>query len=255
MLIDTHCHLDFEIFDADRAEILSACRDLNISQIVVPSITRNAWDKTLEVCSRHAELYPAIGLHPYFLPQHREQDIEALEQYCLRRRPIAVGEIGLDFYLPKLDREHQTKLFSAQLEVAQRMQLPVIIHARKSHHQVLEILRGTIPLTGIVHAFNGSLQQANEYIKLGFKLGFGGAFTHHNAKKLRNLAQNVPLSAIVLETDAPDMRPSFAEEHHNSPINLAQILTTLSELRDENRQYLEEQIFKNSCQIFPELCK
>jgi len=253
VLVDTHCHLDFEVFDADRVDILSACQKANITNIIIPSTTSEQWNKTLSICSEHHQLLPALGLHPYFIAQHNLQDLCVLEQKATENRLVAIGEIGLDFYLPRLDRNKQQQFFEAQLFLAKKLSLPVIIHARKAHQQVIESLRRIKPKYGIIHAFNGSLQQAHEYIKLDFKLGFGGAFTNPRAHKLRALVTQLPISSMVLETDAPDMTPNFASNKRNSPENLPQIFQSFISLRDEQADYLEQQLYKNSIDIFPEI--
>jgi len=253
LFIDTHCHLDFEVFDRNRSRILSACQQLGISHLVVPSTTAGAWDKTLETCAETKQLLPALGLHPYFLAQHLPGHIERLEQYSHQNKLAAIGEIGLDFFRPDLEPEKQQQLFVLQTQLAKKLDLPILIHARKSHDQILAVLRRVKPIGGIIHAFNGSLQQAKEYIKLSFKLGFGGAFTYPRAKKLRFLVANLPLSCMVLETDAPDMLPSFAATQPNSPENLVKIFDLLVTLREEDEELIKQQLYTNSVQVFPEL--
>jgi len=234
-LIDSHCHIDVTDFDADRAEVLAACRARGVGQIVVPAVERNTWDKLLAVCHQNPGLYPALGLHPMYIAQHQDGDLTALVR-ALADHPevVAVGEIGLDFYVADLDRERQRTLFEGQLQIAKAAQLPVLLHVRKAHAEVLESLKRFQPVGGIAHAFNGSMEIAKQYLDLGFKLGFGGAMTYPQAKKLRRLASELPLSAIVLETDAPDMEGEQYHGQRNSPAYLADYLAVLAELRGES---------------------
>jgi len=253
VLVDSHCHIDFDCFDSDRAKILSRCREFGISHLIVPSVGRSHWDKTIRICSQYRQLLPALGMHPYNIEQHQLSDIDVLNEAVRKHSPIAIGEIGLDFYLASLDKDKQQQIFLAQLEIAQKHQLPVIIHARKAHQQIIECLRRIKTVGGIIHAFNGSLEQAREYIKLNFKLGFGGAFTNPKANKLRKLAVELPLTSIVLETDAPDMLPHFVSASPNSPEYLPQIFEGLVELRNEDKERLEMQIFSNCADLFPDI--
>jgi TatD DNase family protein len=254
---DTHCHIDFEIFDHDRNEILKHCQSESIHRIVVPSVKSSNWPGTLKLCSEKLMLVPALGLHPFFLSEHKENDLLLLERYCEKGKLRAIGEIGLDFYLKELDKQKQLFYFKSQLLLAKKYHLPVLIHARKSHQDVIQLLKKQAPLKGIIHAFNGSEEQAKQYIDLGFVLGFGGAFTNPGAKKLRYLVSHLPLTSIVLETDAPDMLPFIAENNviggvnkkRNSPENIIPIFKELIKLRDETPAEIEQQLEKNSQKI------
>ena len=245
-LIDTHCHLDVEEFDADRDAILDRCRSEGISQIVVPAIHAAGWNKLLQLCQREAGLYPALGLHPVYIESHQDADLRALEQKLQTENPVAVGEIGLDYFLTELDRDKQQKIFESQLQLARDAGLPVLLHVRKAHDQVLAALRRIRVKGGIAHAFNGSLQQAQQYLELGFKLGFGGTLTYSRANKIRLLAQTLPLDAIVLETDAPDMVVSQHRGERNSPEYLTHVLAALAELRQMDLESLAQQTTANA---------
>lgn len=259
---DTHCHLDFPVFDDDRDVIFSRCVDNNIMSIVVPGITAEFWPRVLALCSRtnkdhlnpnRPQLYPALGLHPCFLQQHQENDLQLLQKLCKEHIIHAIGEIGLDYYLKTLDRERQQFYFIKQLEIASDFNLPVLIHARKSHEEVLKHLKSFTGIKGIIHAYSGSYEQAKEFIKLGFKLGFGGAFTYPRAKKLRSLVEKLPLEAWVVETDAPDMSPVGHYQQRNSPEYLSEITLELVLLTEGMflKQQVYEQLEKNTRFIFP----
>ncbi|MBD3670291.1 MAG: TatD family hydrolase [Gammaproteobacteria bacterium] len=230
-LIDTHCHLDVEAFDTDRDAVLSRCRDNGIEQIIVPGITAHGWDKLIQTCTAHDGLHYALGLHPVYTAQHEEADLQRLQERVAKQRPLAIGEIGLDFYIDKPDKERQIHFFEAQLVIARDHDLPVIVHVRKAHDQVLKSLKRIGVRGGTSHAFNGSLQQADQYIELGFKLGFGGMLTFERSNKLRRLARELPLSSLVLETDAPDMTVASHRGERNSPEYLPEVLTSLAEVR------------------------
>ena len=230
-LIDTHCHLDVAEFDPDREQVLNGARAAGVAAIVVPAVDAAAWPGLLALCRANDDLYPALGLHPVYISGHRDEDLSALEAAVAAEHPVAVGEIGLDFHGPEPDAERQRRFFSAQLAIAREAGLPVLVHCRKGHEDVLAALRETPVPGGIAHAFNGSLQQAQRYIDLGFKLGFGGMLTFERSSKLRRLAAELPLDAIVLETDAPDLTVASHQYQRNSPEYLPEVLAALAEVR------------------------
>ncbi len=235
-LIDSHCHLDFAQFDADRDAVLAHCQQLGVNNIIVPAVTAGAWHKLLSVCQSSAMLHFALGLHPLFMDEHQAEHLQQLEVQIKNHQPIAIGEIGLDFYLPNHDKDAQISLFRLQLKLAQQTDLPVLLHVRKAHDQILQCLKQIPVKGGIVHAFNGSLQQAEQYMELGFVFGVGGTITYDRATRLRQLIRELPLSSLVLETDAPDMPLSGQQEQANTPENIPKILDVLAELRTEDRQ-------------------
>lgn len=250
-LIDTHCHLDVAEFDADRDEVIAQCRAAGVTHIVVPAVDAAGWDGLLTLCHRHHEedgphLYPALGLHPVYSDRHRDADLTALARRLAEDHPLAVGEIGLDFYIDGADRARQQAQFEAQLALARDAGLPVLLHVRKAHDQVLACLRRARVPGGIAHAFNGSLQQAQQYLDLGFKLGFGGMLTYPRSRKLREMARTLPAEAIVLETDAPDMTVASHHGERNSPAYLPECLAALAELRDQTPARLAAQTTANA---------
>lgn len=237
MLIDTHCHLDFPLFDGERDRLLRDAHAAGVGAIVVPGIAARYFDRVLQVAAGSVEgvqLYPALGLHPCFMSEHRPEHLDLLKGEVSehRERLVAVGEIGLDFQLEHFDAGVQIELFSAQLAIAREAELPVLLHVRKAHDQVLKLLRRyRLRRAGIVHAFSGSEQQAREYAKLGFKLGFGGAISYSRATKLRRLAAQLPLEWLVLETDAPDMPLSGWRDEPNKPERVSEVARILAGLR------------------------
>ena len=234
-LIDSHCHLDFTEFDLDRENILSTCTQLGVNDIVVPGVTAKTWNNLLEICQQFEMLHPALGLHPLFMAQHRPEDLPLLKNKLVRQKVSAIGEIGLDFYLPDHNKQEQIDLFTEQLKLAQQAELPVLLHVRKAHDQTIRLLKKYPVTGGIVHAFNGSEQQAQQYLKLGFYFGVGGAITHPRATRLRTLIKTLPLSSLVLETDSPDMPLFGMKNQRNSPENIPQIVDAIAEIKNENR--------------------
>jgi TatD DNase family protein len=248
-MIDTHCHLDVVEFDADRQAVLVRARAAGVAAIVVPAIHAEGWDGLLTLCASADDLYPALGLHPVYLDRHRESDLDALERAIAEHRPLAVGEIGLDYYLPELDRAGQQALLEAQLSIAKSADLPVLLHVRKAHDDVLASLRRARVKGGIAHAFNGSLQQAQQYLDLGFRLGFGGMLTFVRSSRLRRLAAELPGEAIVLETDAPDMTVAAHRGERNSPEYLPDVLQALAQIRGESAAALAASTTLNACDV------
>lgn len=249
-LVDTHCHLDIEAFDVDRNQVLQRTRAAGVTRMVVPGVDAARWPGLLQLCRREAGVYPALGLHPVYLRQHRQQDLETLAGLIEQHRPVAVGEIGLDYFVPDLDREQQKVLFEAQLVIARDAGLPVILHVRKAHDQVLASLRRIRVKGGTAHAFNGSVQQAQQYRDLGFMLGFGGMLTYERSRRIRGLAEQLPLEGMVLETDAPDMTVAAHHGERNSPEYLPDCLHALADVRAEDPEQIARQTSANACAVF-----
>ena len=239
-LIDSHCHLDFADFDVDRDAILQHCLQLGIKKIVVPGTTVANWPRQIALCQHSPQLALALGCHPMFMSEHPADAIQQLDQAIQQYKPVALGEIGLDFYLPDFNSKQQLSLFEAQLDLAVKNALPVILHVRKAHDDVLKLLRKKALPGGIVHAFSGSAQQAEHYRHLNFLLGIGGALTYPRAQRLQRLFTELPLSQIVLETDAPDMPLYGYQGQRNSPENIPIILEKLSQLRGETVEHIAE---------------
>ena len=254
-LIDTHTHLDFPDFACDREPLLARSRALGVEQMVVLGVYQRNWQRLWDLVQTDSQLYAAFGLHPVYLDDHRPEHVIELGQWLSRlaQHPqvCAVGEIGLDYFLPELDRDGQQQLFEAQLQLAADFQLPALLHVRRSHAQVIATLkRIRLKRGGIIHAFAGSREEAREYIKLGFKLGLGGAATWPQALRLRKVMVDLPLEAIVLETDSPDMAPAMYPNQRNSPEHLPDICQALAEVVGVSPERLAEATTANACEVF-----
>ncbi len=255
MLVDTHCHLDAAEFDADRAEVAAAAVSVGVGRIVVPAVERANFGAVASVCRDYPGCAAAYGIHPMYVDRAREEDLDALRETVRREQPSAVGEIGLDQFVESRDDARQEFYFSAQLQIARDNDLPVLLHVRRAIDPVLKALRRCRVAGGIAHAFNGSRQQADEFIKLGFKLGFGGAMTFPRASRIRELAASLPLDAIVLETDAPDIPPEWQPGARNSPDQLPRIARTLADLRGVAIEAIAEATTRNATTALPGLAR
>ncbi len=251
MLIDTHCHLDAAEFDADREAVHAAARAAGVETIVVPAVEVSAFARTRETVSRYPGCVAAYGIHPLYVMQAADDDLAALRQWLLAERPVAVGEIGLDLYVADIDPARQVHFFVEQLRLARDFDLPVLLHVRRAVDVVLKQLRRFKVRSGIAHAFNGSRQQADEFIKLGFALGFGGAMTYDGSTRIRELARHLPLEAIVLETDAPDIPPAWLNGGRNTPAELPRIAAVLAELRELPVAELAQRTAANARAVLP----
>ncbi|HDZ56502.1 MAG TPA: TatD family deoxyribonuclease [Pseudomonas xinjiangensis] len=253
--IDTHTHLDCPDFDADRQKVITDAHAGGVVRILVMGITSSHWDRLWHMVSSEPSLFAAFGLHPVFINEHRPGHIALLrarlESLAGDPHCCAVGEIGLDYLLTDLDRERQQHVLEAQLKLASDFNLPVLLHVRRAHAQMIATLkRYRLARAGIVHAFAGSREEAREYIKLGFKLGLGGAATWEQATRLRRVIAELPATSLVLETDAPDMSPAFNAHQRNSPVHLPRICEILATLRGETPEQLAEACLNNTCELF-----
>lgn len=254
-LIDTHTHLDFPDFDADRQALLAESRALGVRRIVVLGVYQANWQRVWELVQNDPDLHAAFGLHPVYLDDHRPEDLSELGDWLTRlaghRQLCAVGEIGLDYFIENLDRDRQQALFEAQLQLAADFALPALIHVRRSHAAVIATLkRFRLKRAGIIHAFAGSQEEAREYIKLGFKLGLGGAATWPQALRMHRVLAELPLGSVVLETDSPDMAPAMFPGQRNSPAHLPAICAALADIMAISPEQLAATSTANACELF-----
>ncbi|TAL91171.1 MAG: TatD family deoxyribonuclease [Candidimonas sp.] len=278
MLIDTHCHLDAAEFADDRQQVIARAAQAGVRGIVIPAVERANFSTVRDLAHSFQGGAYALGIHPMCVPRARDNDLAALDDQVRDAladpRLVAIGEIGLDFFVPELTsvpmRAKQELFYSAQLDLAQRYGLPVLLHVRRSQDAILKHLRRRPRIGGIAHAFNGSFQQAKQFIALGFALGMGGAMTFTRALQIRRLAEQVPLESLVLETDAPDIAPAWlglprspgsartadASESirpRNEPSEVARIAQVLAELRDQSYVSILDVTSENARRVLPRL--
>jgi len=263
MWVDTHCHLDALEFSSDIDVVRQRARDAGVNRCVIPCVEVKQMDAVRLLAHRLDDVY-ALGIHPIYTPQAQISDIAildgALQTHLDDSKLVAVGEIGIDCFVSGLNIEIQEYFFHQQLKLAQKHKLPVILHVRKSADVLLKGLRRFPVVGGIAHAFNGSLQQAQTFIELGFKLGFGGAITFERALQIRRLVMELPLSAIVLETDAPDIPPhwlyvdiqkrhSGVAQGRNEPSQIPRIAQVIAHLKNISLQQLALANLQNAQQV------
>lgn len=263
MWIDTHCHLDAHEFGADALGVARRAGQAGVSMIVIPAVERGNFGAVAALAAGAPNACYALGIHPICVPNARDEDLDALraavEVALSDPNFVAIGEIGLDFFIPMLCepamREKQGRFFREQLRIAREFGLPVLTHVRRSQDQVLKNLRQIRPPGGIAHAFNGSFQQAQVFIDLGLHLGFGGAMTFTRALQIRRLAAGLPLESIVLETDAPDIAPAWVHPARNSPEHLPAIGAALAGLRGVPEDEIRGAARRNALAAIPRLAQ
>jgi len=262
MWIDTHCHLDAPEFAQNLPGVIQAAISKNVQAILLPAVTASDCQQVRELANQYSQLIPGLvytlGIHPLYTNQAKEGDISILEKEITQSlsdpRFVGIGEIGLDYFVEGLDPHKQEHFFNAQLDLAQQFQLPVILHVRRSQDAILKALRRRKISGGIAHAFNGSFQQAEQFIELGFKLGFGGAATYERALQIRRLLTELPIDSIVTETDAPDIPPAWLREEgiaFNEPAFLPRIARELALIRGVSETNFAAVVWRNAMQVLP----
>ncbi|NNE63347.1 MAG: TatD family hydrolase [Gammaproteobacteria bacterium] len=250
-LIDSHCHIDDDRYDSCRDEVVTRARDNGIAQIILPATTADRWQKVKQVAAMYDQIFPAYGLHPMFMAQHKRQHLQDLDAWIDREKPVAVGECGLDFFQSRDDEIWQLELFQAQLSLARKHQLPVIVHVRKAMDQVISLLRKSkLECGGVIHSFAGSLQQARQLYELGFKLGIAATVDFERARKLRNVVVKIDADALLLESDAPDQPGINHRGDLNEPAFIVEHFQTMAQLRGISEQRFSEILNRNTRAIF-----
>jgi TatD DNase family protein len=260
--IDTHCHLDAPEFKPTLLQTVGKAKQAGVQAILLPTVQASDWDQARNLVTEFAALIPGLvytlGIHPMYTKQAQESDLDLLknqiEQSLSDPRFVGIGEIGLDYFVEGLDPQRQEHFFHVQLDLAEQFQLPVILHVRRSQDAILKSLRKRKVPSGIAHAFNGSYQQAEQFIELGLKLGFGGAATYDRALQIRRLLKELPLDSIVTETDSPDIPPAWLKEEggtFNEPALLPRIATQLAEIRGMSDEAFSKVVWLNAMQALP----
>ena len=251
--VDTHCHFDFPPFTGDEVPSIDRAARAGVDAIIVPAIEAAYFERVLELARRHDALYAALGLHPIVIEHHLDEHLDSLDAVLqtAEKKLVAIGEIGLDLYRENPQFERQQTILDAQLRLAKRHDLPVILHSRRTHDKLaMHLKRIDLPRRGVVHGFSGSLQQAQRFIKLGYKIGVGGTITYPRASKTRDVMAQLPLSALLLETDAPDMPLNGFQGQPNRPEQAARVFTTLCELRPEPAAVIADALLENTRMLF-----
>lgn len=249
-LIDSHSHLDVDAFDADRDTVIERARAAGVTRQVIPAISRAGFAKLKGLCKDVDGLHPAYGMHPAFLDQHQDGDLEALADWLQSEETIAVGECGLDYYVKGLDLDRQRAIFNAQLELAKDLDLPVIVHALRAVEDVILELRRVGGLRGVVHSYGGSAEQAQRLWELGFHIGIGGPVTYPRARRLRGIVSTMPLEFLLLETDAPDQPLATHRGVRNEPSYLVEVLDVVAELRGVEAADIAAATTRNAAKLF-----
>ncbi|OAN14340.1 deoxyribonuclease [Photobacterium jeanii] len=254
-MIDSHCHFDFAPFAEDPAHYLALAQQQGVTQLVVPAVGQRNWQTLEQLAAQFPNIYFALGLHPFFSAEHGETPLIALEHALQRAESnaqcVAVGECGLDFAIPDADRHQQQTWLEGQLALANRFDKPIILHCRKAFPELVRLLRQNPPKRGgVYHAFSGSYQQAVQLLDLGIKIGVGGTITYGRAHKTRTTMTKLPLAALLLETDAPDMPVAGFQGQPNRPDRLRNILHSLAALRTESEQEIARATSLTCAELF-----
>ena len=251
-LIDTHCHLDFPVFDADREALLTRWRQLGVGEYIIPAVGEENWGRVMALAGRHDDIRYGLGIHPWYVGKQPRDALTRLET-LLASRPrglVAVGECGLDLR-SHVPQEGQLELFEAQIRLAMDHELPLVIHSVRANDTVAKILRRFKPARGgVIHAFSGSLQQGQAFWQLGFRLGVGGVISFDRANKTREAIRDLPLEALLLETDAPDMPLQGQQGRPNTPANLPKIAQLLAELRQQPLSHVASVLHESTLRAF-----
>lgn len=250
MLVDSHSHFDAPEFDHDREATLARARAAGVTRQVVPAVAASGWPKLREVCAQDAGLFPAYGLHPMYLAEHRPAHLDQLRAWIARERPLAVGECGLDFFVQGLDADEQRRYFEGQLQLAREFDLPLIVHARRAVDAVIASVRRVGRLRGVVHSFSGSPEQARQLWQLGFLIGLGGPVTYERANRLRALVRTMPLDYLLLETDAPDQPDAGIRGQRNEPARLPVVRDVIADLRGAAPEDIAAATTRNAERLF-----
>jgi len=251
--VDTHCHFDFAPFCGDEEASLRQATEAGVEKIIVVGVAADRFAGVMALAERWPPLYAALGTHPMAMADHTDSHLAQLEGY-LRQRPeklVAIGEIGLDLYIDNPQFAKQQAVLDAQLRLARDYDLPVILHSRRTHDKlVMHLRKCDLPRRGVVHGFAGSEQQAWAFVRAGYAIGVGGTITYQRASKTRRAIARLPLSALLLETDAPDMPLQGFQGQPNRPERIRNVWQSLCEIRHESPQHIAETLRENTRQLF-----
>ena len=251
MIFDTHAHYDDEQFDGDRDELLKSMPDLGVGTIVDVSATYESCEKVLALAGKYPHVYAAIGVHPDEVGELNEDKIQHMKELCCNKKVVAVGEIGLDYYWDKENHDLQKEWFIRQLDLARKKEKPVIIHSREAAADTMEIMKEYASgLRGVIHCYSYSAEMAKEYVKMGYYIGIGGVVTFKNAKKLKQVVQEIPLESIVLETDCPYLAPVPYRGKRNSSLYLPYVAEEIAALKGAAAEDVVLQTEENARKLY-----
>jgi TatD DNase family protein len=248
-MIDAHCHLDFEAFDDDREAVIERASAAGIEHIVIPGVKSEHWNRIAELCEQ-PNLHACYGLHPYHVNQHKNIDLLKLDQQLSTQDCVALGECGLDYREGQAEKPLQLKFFTAQLGIAQEHNKPVVIHSVHATEDVIQLLKKYPELTGMIHSYSGSIEQARQLIDMGFYISLGGSITYPQATKARKVAAAIKLDGLLLETDSPDQPDAAHKNQRNEPAFLSNVLACLAEIRTESATEIARQTTMNAQSLF-----
>lgn len=249
-LIDSHCHLDFESFEADFDAVITRAAANGVTDIIIPGVSVDNWSRIKYLCANNQRLHPCYGLHPYLVEKHSADDLDNLTHWVSTNHCVAIGECGLDYRKGMADRKKQMLYFQSQLDIAQNTGLPVVIHSVHATEDVIKALRAKPGLRGMIHSYSGSYEQALSLIEHGYYISLGGPISYVNSKKIRDVAARLPLTSILLETDAPDQPDAQHSGERNEPAYLLNVLESLSALREESIDDIAAQTSRNARALF-----
>ena len=250
MLFDTHAHYDARRFDSDRHELLASMQQNGVGRILNAGCDLESSRMAIELAHQYDFLYAAVGSHPDDADHVDGALVDTYRELAKDKKVVAIGEIGLDYYYEDVPREQQKKAFQMQMELARELNLPVIVHERDAHSDGLEIVKDFPDVTGVFHCYSGSLEMARELVKLGWYVGLTGVLTFKNARKALEVAENVPLHRIVLETDCPYMAPEPYRGKRCDSTMLPRMAEKLAQLRDKTMEEIEQITWENGCRLF-----
>jgi len=251
MIFDSHSHYDDDAFDGDRDELLLSMKDKNVEKIIAAAASWDSLERITVLCKKYSFIYPTFGIHPENGEDLTPERRPVLEEYIKNGNPVAVGEIGLDYHYDEPSRELQKDIFIYQLELAKKYDLPVIVHSRDAAEDTMEIIKAHTPdKKGVIHCFSSSVEVAREYVKMGFYIGIGGVVTFKNGKKLKEVAKEIPLERILIETDCPYMAPTPHRGERNDSSLLSFVVSEIASLRGISEEEVERITFENAKKLF-----
>jgi len=251
MIFDSHSHYDDEAFDNDRDELLSSLSAKGVAKIISAASSWGSLQKVTDICHRYSFAYPALGIHPENATDLTPERIPVLEALIEKERPVAIGEIGLDYHYDEPPRDYQKEIFAYQLELAKRISLPIIVHSRDAAEDTYELIKAHNPdKKGVIHCFSSSYEMAVKYINMGYYIGIGGVVTFKNAAKLKDIATRIPLTSILIETDCPYMAPVPFRGKRNDSSLLTYVANEIASLRGISPEEVIETTYNNTCKLF-----